>query len=92
MKYLGGTRSGAGSSGSPRLPAPPGPGDPGRHALHQHHHFKVLRQAGILRQRYEGTVKINSLRREDLERVLPGLLGAVIGAADRGAPQTTGPR
>jgi len=46
------------------------------------HHFKVLRQAGIIWQHYEGTMKLNSLRRDDLERRFPGLLDAVIRAAD----------
>lgn len=47
------------------------------------HHFKVLRQAGIIRQRYEGTLKLNCLRRDDLERAFPGLLDATIEAARR---------
>ncbi|WP_327179018.1 ArsR family transcriptional regulator [Streptomyces sp. NBC_01335] len=45
------------------------------------HHFKVLRRAGIIRQHYAGTVKLNTLRRADLDRAFPGLLDAVIGAA-----------
>jgi DNA-binding transcriptional ArsR family regulator len=49
------------------------------------HHFKVLRQAGIIWQHYEGTVKLNTLRRDDLERALPGLLDAIIYAANREA-------
>ncbi len=49
------------------------------------HHFKVLRQAGVIRQRYEGTLKLNSLRRDDLERAVPGLLDAIIDAANREA-------
>jgi DNA-binding transcriptional ArsR family regulator len=40
-------------------------------------HFRVLREAGILRQRDEGTRRINSLRREELERLFPGLLDLV---------------
>src|ERR671938_1668408 len=31
------------------------------------HHFKVLREAGVIRQRQEGTTRVNALRREDLE-------------------------
>lgn len=46
------------------------------------HHFKVLRQAGIIRQHYEGTQKLNTLRRDDLERAFPGLLDAIINAAN----------
>jgi DNA-binding transcriptional ArsR family regulator len=45
------------------------------------HHFKVLREAGVIRQRLEGTTRLNSLRREDLEQRFPGLLGSVLRAA-----------
>ncbi len=45
------------------------------------HHFRVLREAGVIRQRLEGTTKLNSLRREDLEARFPGLLGSVLRAA-----------
>jgi DNA-binding transcriptional ArsR family regulator len=44
------------------------------------HHFKVLREAGVIRQRLEGTTRLNSLRREDLEARFPGLLEAVLRA------------
>jgi DNA-binding transcriptional ArsR family regulator len=44
------------------------------------HHFRVLREAGVIRQRQEGTSRLNSLRRADLETRFPGLLGAVLGA------------
>jgi DNA-binding transcriptional ArsR family regulator len=47
------------------------------------HHFKVLREAGVIRQRLEGTTRLSSLRREELDRRFPGLLDAVLGAADR---------
>src|SRR5690348_4445886 len=42
------------------------------------HHFRVLREAGIIRQRREGTTKLTSLRREDLDARFPGLLDAVL--------------
>src|SRR5690349_21495602 len=42
------------------------------------HHFKVLREAGLIRQRLEGTTKLNSLRRADLDARFPGLLDAVL--------------
>jgi DNA-binding transcriptional ArsR family regulator len=51
------------------------------------HHFRVLREAGVIRQRLEGTTKLNSLRREDLEHCFPGLLDAVLRAV--GEPQLT---
>jgi DNA-binding transcriptional ArsR family regulator len=45
------------------------------------HHFRVLREAGVIRQRLEGTTRLNSLRREDLDTRFPGLLDSVLAAA-----------
>ena len=42
------------------------------------HHFRVLREAGVIRQRREGTAKLTELRRDDLELRFPGLLDAVL--------------
>jgi DNA-binding transcriptional ArsR family regulator len=42
------------------------------------HHFKVLREAGIVRQRSEGTARLNTLRREDLDARFPGLLDTIL--------------
>lgn len=44
------------------------------------HHFRVLREAGVIRQRHEGTSRLNSLRRADLDTRFPGLLDVVLGA------------
>jgi len=44
------------------------------------HHFKVLREAGVISQRQRGTARLNSLRREDLDARLPGLLDSVLRA------------
>jgi DNA-binding transcriptional ArsR family regulator len=44
-------------------------------------HFKVLRDAGIIRMEPKGVVCINSLRREELEGLFPGLLDSVLSAA-----------
>jgi DNA-binding transcriptional ArsR family regulator len=44
------------------------------------HHFRVLREAGIIHQRCEGTAKVNTLRRADLDTRFPGLLDAVVGS------------
>jgi DNA-binding transcriptional ArsR family regulator len=49
------------------------------------HHFKVLREAGITHTRAEGTHRHVSLRRDDLDARFPGLLAAVLGAAEREA-------
>jgi DNA-binding transcriptional ArsR family regulator len=45
------------------------------------HHFKVLREAGVLHQRQEGNTRLNTLRREDLEARFPGLLETILEAA-----------
>ena len=45
------------------------------------HHFRVLREAGVISQRPEGTTRVNSLRRDDLEARFPGLLDTVLDAA-----------
>jgi DNA-binding transcriptional ArsR family regulator len=45
------------------------------------HHFRVLREAGVVTQEQQGTSKLTSLRREDLDVRFPGLLDAVLDAA-----------
>lgn len=45
-------------------------------------HFQVLREAGIIHIRLEGTQRINSLRREDLDARFPGLLDLVLQASE----------
>ena len=45
------------------------------------HHFKVLREAGVIQQRQRGTSRLNALRREDLDARFPGLLDSVLRAA-----------
>jgi DNA-binding transcriptional ArsR family regulator len=49
------------------------------------HHFKVLREAGVIRQRQEATLRLTSLRREDLDARFPGLLERILDAADEEA-------
>ncbi|HXD58403.1 MAG TPA: helix-turn-helix transcriptional regulator [Thermoleophilaceae bacterium] len=44
------------------------------------HHFRVLREAGMLAQRHDGTTKLCTLRAGDLEMRFPGLLDAVLSA------------
>jgi DNA-binding transcriptional ArsR family regulator len=44
------------------------------------HHFRVLRESGVMRQRLEGTTRLNGLRRADLDQRFPGLLDAVLSA------------
>ena len=47
------------------------------------HHFRVLRESGVIRQRVVGTTRINSLRRDELDTRFPGLIDAVLRAAAR---------
>jgi DNA-binding transcriptional ArsR family regulator len=42
------------------------------------HHFRVLREAGLIAQRREGTRKLTSLRRAEIDAKFPGLLDAVL--------------
>ena len=42
------------------------------------HHFRVLRDAGVIRQEPEGTSRLNTLRRDDLEARFPGLLDTIL--------------
>ncbi|MDJ0707356.1 MAG: helix-turn-helix domain-containing protein [Leptolyngbyaceae cyanobacterium MO_188.B28] len=47
------------------------------------HHFKLLRDAGVLYCRKQGTQHLNSLRSEDLEARFPGLLESILKSAER---------
>src|SRR4051812_17559368 len=45
------------------------------------HHFKVLREAGVTHTRVNGTHRLVSIRRDELEERFPGLLESVLGAS-----------
>ena len=45
------------------------------------HHFRVLREAGIIHMQADGTQFINTLRREDLDSRFPGLLDVILQAS-----------
>ncbi|MEU6309536.1 helix-turn-helix transcriptional regulator [Streptomyces sp. NPDC047014] len=45
------------------------------------HHFRVLRESGVVRQAYRGTTKLNALREEDLNTLFPGLLASILTSA-----------
>jgi DNA-binding transcriptional ArsR family regulator len=53
------------------------------------HHFRVLREAGLIRQKLEGTTRLNSLRRDDLDFRFPGLLDSVLQAARNADAEAT---
>ncbi|MHB8283755.1 MAG: ArsR/SmtB family transcription factor [Caulobacteraceae bacterium] len=56
--------------------------DGGRPKSSMSHHFRVLRDAGLVRTRSEGVTHMNSLRRAELDARFPGLLDAVLSAAE----------
>jgi DNA-binding transcriptional ArsR family regulator len=49
------------------------------------HHFKVLREAGLVMTRVDGARRYLTLRREELDARFPGLLDAVLAAEPAGA-------
>ncbi|WAT31262.1 ArsR/SmtB family transcription factor [Pseudomonas sp. GXZC] len=52
--------------------------DGGRPKSSMSHHFRVLRDAGLVQTRSVGTTHLNALRAEDLEGRFPGLLQCVL--------------
>jgi DNA-binding transcriptional ArsR family regulator len=55
------------------------------------HHVKVLREAGIILHRKDGT-RCWLAPREELEREFPGLLGMILALAEKPAGPEAGPR
>ena len=56
------------------------------------HHFRVLRESGVVATRREGTALLNTLRHKDLNHRFPGLLKAILRAPARHAKSRTGTR
>lgn len=54
--------------------------DAGRPKSSMSHHFRVLRDSGLVRTRTVGASHMNSLRREEVDGRFPGLLAAVLAA------------
>ena len=52
----------------------------GRPKSSMSHHFRVLREAGLVRTRTQGTAHANALRRVELDQRFPGLIAALLGA------------
>ena len=46
------------------------------------HHFKVLREAGLVKARYEGRKKFVWLRRDIIDEMFPGLLDGLLRAVE----------
>jgi DNA-binding transcriptional ArsR family regulator len=61
--------------------------DCGRPKSSMSHHFRVLRDSGVVRTRTDGTAHMNELRRAELDSLFPGLLDSILasggGAAGR---------
>lgn len=55
------------------------------------HHLRILREAGVTMTRIDGRHRRVSLRRADLDARFPGLLDAVLGAADPAATLAAAP-
>jgi DNA-binding transcriptional ArsR family regulator len=51
------------------------------------HHFRVLRESGVIGQRQDGTARLSRLRSDDLDARFPGLLAAVLGEGANGPKQ-----
>ncbi|UGY95304.1 ArsR/SmtB family transcription factor [Streptomyces gobiensis] len=56
------------------------------------HHFRVLRETGVISQIYRGTAKMNMLRRDDLDTLFPGLLDCVLTASAQEAARSESSR
>ena len=52
----------------------------GRPKSSMSHHFRVLREAGLISKRAQGTAHANALRRAELDNRFPGLIDALLGA------------
>lgn len=52
--------------------------DGGRPKSSMSHHFRVLRDAGLVRTQSIGTTHMNALRRAEIDSRFPGLLAAVL--------------
>lgn len=44
------------------------------------HHLRILREAGVISTRADGTRRMSTLRRDDLDALYPGLLDGILGA------------
>lgn len=52
--------------------------DQGRAKSSMSHHYKVLREAGIIRTHIAGKERFNLLRKSEMNERFPGLLGSIL--------------
>ncbi len=57
--------------------------DGGRPKSSMSHHFRIMRDAGLVHTRIAGTVHQNTLRRAELDARFPGLLDAILLQTER---------
>jgi DNA-binding transcriptional ArsR family regulator len=50
------------------------------------HHLRILREAGVLTKRIQGTKGFTKLRRDDLDHRFPGLIDVIIDAENQDRP------
>ena len=55
------------------------------------HHLRILREAGVLTKRIQGTRGYTQLRKDDLDQRFPGLMNSII-TADADLPDGAGRR
>jgi DNA-binding transcriptional ArsR family regulator len=55
------------------------------------HHFRVLREAGVIHQRDDGNRRWTTLRLEDLDARFPGLFDTIVNAYDHQTDPATVP-
>jgi DNA-binding transcriptional ArsR family regulator len=47
------------------------------------HHFRILRESGVIVSEGQGTILMNRLRREEMEANFPGLIESILKAAQK---------
>jgi len=52
------------------------------------HHFRILRDAGVISTVIEGTAHINTLRLDELDRIFPRVMSSIL-AVQRGAAKVS---
>jgi DNA-binding transcriptional ArsR family regulator len=55
------------------------------------HHFRVLREAGVIRQREAGSKRWSALRTDDLQARFPGILETIMAVCERDSPGKASP-
>lgn len=54
------------------------------------HHFRILRESGVIGTERVGTRSLNNLRRQELNDAFPGLLDSVLAGSEAAAAELAG--